>query len=578
VTTPHRDFFGPVGPDYGGLHFDTMRFWTAHWYRVPYVNEAGWYEEERYSFLKRIDEDSEYEDHWEEMTEVDRANNCHRMKWVDTQHQTCNLFHELHLGREPLTGHHHHHSKDPLDGVDVTQSYHRRYLSHGYFRDSWLWEPVYSRTRSTTAGGANHSTRSPPVTSPLGLENFVLKALRLNNPALDYSWGTAHNMFKEALVMERTTASRRTMNAYGHCYTSLLVEQGFEISQRIVQGVEYHGRGRVKQEDLDKLQSNGTLVSFNEFSAEEKLEVATAMAEAIAMMHGHEEGVIVNDDVHPDQFLVNKHGEVKFNDMNNAHLLDWNPANNSYCKWHIWIGGDYRSPEEMRAEPIDEKSDVWPMGALIFGLLTGLFPYYTEWDASTIEKIIASGEPPYLDPRWSHKSYIEGRMVEIMEKCFTNLPEDRASIFDVVLHLRVTAGFAEVLRQQGKVDWSTKPAGLVPEVSIPSPEYEMYGASNNDDDGGDSSNSGDDRYDDHQSSSETSSHVEAGAESNSAGSGGTNAAADLQRPNEGGLEAKDGASLLLQDDKPRGEGVRGRRDDAVHEEESSPDDHLGEEQ
>jgi serine/threonine protein kinase len=205
------------------------------------------------------------------------------------------------------------------------------------------------------------------------------------------------------------------------------------------------------------------------------------MAEAIAVMHGHEEGVIVNDDVHPDQFLVNRHGEVKFNDMNNAHILEWNPANASYCKWSIWIGGDYRSPEELRGEPIDEKSDVWPMGALIFGLLTGLFPYYTEWDASAVEKIIASGEPPYWDPRWRHKSYIEGRMVEIMEKCFANNPEDRASIFDVVLHLRVTAGFADVLRQQGKVDWSTKPAGLVPEVSIPSPDYEMYAT---DDDGG----------------------------------------------------------------------------------------------
>ena len=44
-------------------------------------------------------------------------------------------------------------------------------------------------------------------------------------------------------------------------------------------------------------------------------------------------------------------------------------------------------------------------------------------------------------------------------------------------------------------------------------------------------------------------------------------------------EAKDGAGLpALQDDAPRGEGVRGRRDEAAHEAGSSADDHLGEEQ
>lgn len=519
VSLPDRDFFGPAGPDFGGLHFDSMQFWTERWYRVPYSRTEEWYEEERHHFLKSVDADmSSSHDHWEEMTGIDRTQTCHRLQWVDTQHQTCNLFHELHLGREPVVGplpsttaadgedHHHHghrHRNHKHPGIDVTQPYSRRYLSHGYFRDSWLWEPVHSRVIS---GGDSHSSDSPrkgvhaassasaSASSRLGQENFVLKALRLTNSDLDYGWWTAHHMFKEALVMERTTASPRTMNIYGHCYTSHLVEQGFEISQRIVQGIEYRGRGRIKQEDLDALQANGTLASFNEFSAEEKLEIATAMAEAIAEMHGNAEGVIVNDDVHPDQFLVNRHGQVKFNDMNNAHILEWNPANSSYCKWPIWIGGDYRSPEEMRGEPIDEKSDVWPMGALIFGLLTGLFPYYTVWDTKAVEKVIASGEPPYLDPRWKNKSYIEGRMVEIMERCFADKPEDRASIFEVVLSLRETAEDVVVLRSQGKVDWSTKPAGLVPEVSIPSPEYEMPDDDGSGDDGDDRDGNNHDRH------------------------------------------------------------------------------------
>jgi len=95
--------------------------------------------------------------------------------------------------------------------------------------------------------------------------------------------------------MERTSSSTRTMNVYGHCHTSMLVERGYEISQRIVQGEEYQGRGRITQHDLDALQVDD-LHPFNDFTVEEKLDIALAMAEGIAVMHGHEEGVIVNDD------------------------------------------------------------------------------------------------------------------------------------------------------------------------------------------------------------------------------------------------------------------------------------------
>ena len=84
------------------------------------------------------------------------------------------------------------------------------------------------------------------------------------------------------------------------------------------------------------------------------------------------------------------------------------------------IGGDYRSPEEMAHEPIDEKSDVWPVGANIFGLLTGLFPYYEVWETEPIQELIYDGQKPYIDPRYKTRSYIEGRLVEIMEQ--TNHP------------------------------------------------------------------------------------------------------------------------------------------------------------
>lgn len=102
------------------------------------------------------------------------------------------------------------------------------------------------------------------------------------------------------------------------------------------------------------------------------------------------------------------------------------------------------------------------MGNNLFALLTGLFPYYDIWDKHEIEEIVARNAPPYLDPRWKTRNYIEGRLTEIMEPCFRPRPEDRISIFQVVQHLRETKAVAQELKAKGEADWEMRPAGILP--------------------------------------------------------------------------------------------------------------------
>jgi len=48
--------------------------------------------------------------------------------------------------------------------------------------------------------------------------------------------------------------------------------------------------------------------------------------------------VIVNDDVHPDQYLLSRPegGHVFMNDFSNARVLHWNPTEQRYCKFDQW--------------------------------------------------------------------------------------------------------------------------------------------------------------------------------------------------------------------------------------------------
>jgi len=85
--------------------------------------------------------------------------------------------------------------------------------------------------------------------------------------------------------MERLSRSPRIVDIYSHCGVSMRVEAlPFELEEVVVPGSGY-----IKQVDLD---AEGALHSRNEYTAEEKLDIAIAMAESLADLHGYEGGVM----------------------------------------------------------------------------------------------------------------------------------------------------------------------------------------------------------------------------------------------------------------------------------------------
>jgi serine/threonine protein kinase len=96
----------------------------------------------------------------------------------------------------------------------------------------------------------------------------------------------------------------------------------------------------------------------------------------------------------------------------------------------------YRSPEEFRGDFIDEKVDVYSMGNNIYTLLTGLWPFYESSIYAYAIKRVKSGIRPYVDERYRKRSYIEAKLVEIMEKMWAQEPTDRPDIFEVLSLLK----------------------------------------------------------------------------------------------------------------------------------------------
>ncbi|MBF5045506.1 protein kinase [Aggregicoccus sp. 17bor-14] len=93
---------------------------------------------------------------------------------------------------------------------------------------------------------------------------------------------------------------------------------------------------------------------------------------------------IIHRDVSPQNMLISYEGEVKIIDFGIAKA-----ANRSQKTQAGILKGKfgYMSPEQVRGQPIDRRSDVFAVGVILFEMLTGEKLFVGESDFSTLEKV-----------------------------------------------------------------------------------------------------------------------------------------------------------------------------------------------
>jgi eukaryotic-like serine/threonine-protein kinase len=114
-----------------------------------------------------------------------------------------------------------------------------------------------------------------------------------------------------------------------------------------------------------------------------------------AVQYAHEKQVI-HRDLKPSNILVTESGQVRLLDFGVARLLEGEetdqPALTSL--YGRALTPDYASPELLRGDPIDERSDLYSLGVLLYELLTGTRPYRLKSAASigALDQAIATLE------------------------------------------------------------------------------------------------------------------------------------------------------------------------------------------
>lgn len=123
---------------------------------------------------------------------------------------------------------------------------------------------------------------------------------------------------------------------------------------------------------------------LNEDGTIPPVEVASIGAEvAQALSEAHEKG-IVHRDVKPGNIMIGRGGTAKVMDFGIAKAAT---AGNLTQVGSILGTVAYLSPEQARGEPVDGRSDIYSLGALLYQMLTGKLPLKGETYVEMVHKL-----------------------------------------------------------------------------------------------------------------------------------------------------------------------------------------------
>ncbi len=134
---------------------------------------------------------------------------------------------------------------------------------------------------------------------------------------------------------------------------------------------------------------------------ERVLEFATQMAEAVAA--AHRKGII-HRDLKPSNVMVSGDGHIKILDFGLAKALpatgqSSDDETKDATRAGIALGTmAYMSPEQARGEPLDERSDLFSLGLVIFEMATGRRPFTGPTDVAALAALLDRPAPAIGDP------------------------------------------------------------------------------------------------------------------------------------------------------------------------------------
>jgi len=167
-------------------------------------------------------------------------------------------------------------------------------------------------------------------------------------------------------------------------------------------------------------------------------EIAVQVAEGLAYA---QENDVVHRDIKPANIVITKNGVAKITDFGIAHM----PSGSRTMAGMVMGSPKYMSPEQVVGKPVDGRSDIFSLGAVLYEMLTGVSPV----DGDNISAIMYRILNEMPAPPHSLNSNIPEAFDWIIAKALAKHPDDR---------YQTAREFANDIRRHKKL---LKPAGYI---------------------------------------------------------------------------------------------------------------------
>jgi serine/threonine protein kinase len=142
------------------------------------------------------------------------------------------------------------------------------------------------------------------------------------------------------------------------------------------------------------------LIGEGNLTIGEVLDLAIQTLEGLSAAHA---AGIIHRDIKPENVIRRSDGVVKILDFGIAKLLEPSsdtPANRTATETGIMMGTvGYMSPEQVRGLPVDERTDIWSCGVVLYEMLSQRQPFRSATDADTLVAMLEREPAPLFGSR-----------------------------------------------------------------------------------------------------------------------------------------------------------------------------------
>jgi serine/threonine protein kinase/tetratricopeptide (TPR) repeat protein len=158
----------------------------------------------------------------------------------------------------------------------------------------------------------------------------------------------------------------------------------------------------------------------------EILAISLQLARGLEAAHEARE---IHRDIKPANIMITEKGVVKIVDFGLAQLA----GHTKLTQVGTTLGTiSYMSPEQTRGEKIDQRSDIWSLGVVLYEMISGQRPFRGDYDQAVVYSILNE----QAEPLTAIRSGVSQELERIVMKALSKNPEERyPAITDMIVDL-----------------------------------------------------------------------------------------------------------------------------------------------